>query len=199
MNEGRVDQVCKAVLTDSCAVQNLLSSSTLHAACASAGFEFAITKYCLYECLDKPRKVELAGDLEIRRRLREARARGLFPAHGITVEDLQEAAVLRLRRRLGAGELSSIALAKRFGIGFQTDDDGAEKLAIDVLARQNVQTTPHVLGWLFFHGHVADHHVDTIVEEHTAAGRNIAPRFRHVHGEAARIRAMAQGTKPDGP
>ena len=192
MNEGRLDQVCKAVLADSCAVQNLLSSTTLQTACMTAGFQFAITKYCLYECLDKPRKIDRPGDVELRRRLRAARTDGLFPDHELTVEDLQEAAVLRLRRRLGAGELSAIALAKRFRIGFQTDDDRAEKLAVDVLTRENVQTTPHVLGWLLFHGHVADHHVDTIVQEHTAAGRNIATRFRSTHGEAARIRTMAQ-------
>ena len=192
MNEGRVDQVCKAVLADSCAVQNLLSSSTLQAACTSAGLQFAMTKYCLYECLDKPRKIELQGDLEIRRRLRAARAQGLFPDHELTVEDLQEAAILRLRRRLGAGELSAIALAKRFRIGFQTDDDRAEKLAVDVLARDRVQTTPHVLGWLLFHGHVGDDHVTTIIQEHTAAGRNIATRFRGMQSEAMRIRAMTE-------
>jgi hypothetical protein len=153
-----------------------------------------MTKYCLYECLAKPRKVELPGDLEIRRRLRAARAQGFFPDHELTVEDLQEAAVLRLRRRLGAGELSSIALAKRFHIGFQTDDDRAEKLAIEVLTRDKVQTTPHVLGWLFFHGHVGDDHVATIIKEHTDTGRNIAARFRGMHGEATRIRSMMKST-----
>src|SRR5262245_60758971 len=112
MTERRFDLIAKAVLADSCSVQNILSSDTLHADCLGHEFHFAMTKYCLYECLDKPRKVNKQGDVTIRARLREARSKGYFQAHELSVEDLQEAAVLRLRRRVGAGELSTIALAK---------------------------------------------------------------------------------------
>jgi hypothetical protein len=198
MIERRLDQACMTVLADSCAVQNILSSPTLQASCERQGFHFVLTKYCLYECLDKPRKIQLAGDTEIRNRLIKARMLGFFPAHELSIEDLQEAAILRLRRRLGAGELSAIALAKRFGTGMQTDDDRAEKLAIEVLSLEKVQTTPHVVGWLLFHGHVQDHHIATIVEEHTAVGRNLTARLQHVHAEACRVRLLARVSQSGG-
>lgn len=187
-----IDAICRAVLADSCAVQNLLSSRTLHSACQRHGLQFVVTRYCLYECLDKPRKVELPGDLEIQRRLRDARDHGLFESHELTIEDLQEAAIIRLRRRVGAGELSTIALAKRFGIGVQTDDDKAEKLAIEVLSLDQVQSTPHVLGWLYFHGHLLDHELSTIVAEHRAVGRSIASRFEEAHLEACRVKLLSR-------
>lgn len=173
-------------------MQNVLSSKTLHAACCRHGLQFVLTKYCLYECLDKPRKVDRPGDIEIRRRLQEARSRGFFMDHDLSIEDLQEAALMRLRRRVGAGELSTIALAKRFGIGIQTDDDRAEGLAVEVLSLEKVQTTPHVLGWLFFCGHLLDHELSTIVEEHVSVGRNISERFREAHMEACRARMLSR-------
>jgi hypothetical protein len=188
----RIDQACKAVLTDSCSVQNILSSATLHAACVRGEFHFALTKYCLYECLDKPRKQQTEGDLAIRQRLREARTKGSFREHDLSVEDLQEAALLRLRKRLGAGELSTIALAKRFGIGVQTDDDRAEKLAAEVLGDARVQTTPHILGWMFFHGVLADHQLGVVVEEHHSVGRNLGERFKEAHVEACRVRLLTR-------
>lgn len=195
--ERRLDVVCKAVLADSCTVQNLLSSETLHAACRRHEIHFALTKYCLYECLDKPRKVPKAGDIAIRARLRSARSEGLFQEHHLAVEDLQEVEVLRLRRKVGAGELSTIALAKRFGIGVQTDDDGAEKLAAEVLPLEKVQTTPHVLGWLLFEGHLGDHQVGMVVDEHLAVGGTIAGRFRAAHEEACRVRLLSQAPRAE--
>jgi hypothetical protein len=190
----RIDQACKAVLTDSCSVQNVLSSATLLAACTRGLFSFAVTKYCLYECLDKPRKTATDGDLAIRQRLREARIQGSFREHDLSVEDLQEAALLRLRKRVGAGELSTIALAKRFGIGVQTDDDRAEKLAAEVLGNERVQTTPHVLGWMFFHGLLADYQLDVVLAEHRGVGRNLSERFKEAHLEACRVRLLARSS-----
>lgn len=192
MTRNRLDTICIAVLVDSCAVQNVLSSHTLHTACCRNRLQLAMTRYCLYECLDKPRKVDRAGDIEFRRRLREARSKGLFEAHALSIEDLQEAALIKLRRKVGAGELSTIALAKRFGIGVQTDDDKAEALAIEVLSHDKVQTTPHVLGWLFFNDHLLDHELSAIVSEHQAVGGTIAARFEAVHAEACRAKLLSR-------
>lgn len=183
-----------AVLADSCSVQNVLSSATLYAACGRSQFHFAVTRYCLYECLDKPRKTTTAGDAAIRQRLREARTRGAFGEHDLSVEDLQEAAVLQLRKRVGAGELSTIALARRFGIGVQTDDDRAEKLAVEVLGDTRVQTTPRVLAWMFFHGQLADHELMVIVDEHRNVGRNLGDRFKEAHQEACRVKLLARSS-----
>jgi len=157
-------------------------------------FHFAVTKYCLYECLDKPRKKPKDGDFKIRQRLRDARAKGSFGEHALSVEDLQEVALLQLRKRVGAGELSTIALAKRFGIGMQTDDDRAEKFAAEILGDSRVQTTPHILGWMFFHGLLADHQLGVVVEEHLEVGGSLRERFEEAHVEACRARLLAQSS-----
>ncbi|WP_437715372.1 hypothetical protein WMF45_02555 [Sorangium sp. So ce448] len=101
--------------------------------------------------------------------------------------------MLRERKRLGKGELATIALAKRLNIGAQTDDDRGEKLAVEVLSLARVQTTPHVLGWLFFHGHLRDHELNTIVEEHENVGRNMGRRFRSAYERALYARLLAAG------
>lgn len=140
--QRRVDQIEKAVVADTCAVWNVLSSAALFRACVAVSFEFAITAFVLYECLYKPRKtLPTAADEELKSRLRSAQKDGRFRSHSLDVEDLQEVAVLEARQRVSKGELSAIAFAKRVRIGFQTDDQGARKLATAVLDGARVQTT----------------------------------------------------------
>jgi hypothetical protein len=90
-----------------------------------------------------------------------------------------------------AGELATIALAKRLNLGAQTDDDRAEKLAVEVLSLARVQTTPHVLAWFFFMGHLNDHDLEVIVKEHEAVGRNLGQRLRAAHERALHARRLS--------
>lgn len=188
--QRRVDQIEKAVVADTCAVWNVLSSGTLFRACAAASFEFAITGFVLYECFHKARKATTPADDELKSRLHTAQNDGHFKNHSLDVEDLQEVAVLEARRRVSKGELSAIAFAKRVGIGFQTDDQGARKLATDVLDAGRVQTTPHVLGWLFFHGHLIDRDLPSIQDEHKQLDRPLRSYFQKMYIEALRCRTI---------
>lgn len=190
MIERRSDQVLKHVVIDTCAIWNVLSSRKLHAACAALGFHFAVAAYCIWECLEKPRKRHKPGDVELRARLEDARAKGQFQDHSLSVEDLQEMDVLRQMKSLGRGELATIALAKRFNIGAQTDDDGGEKLAVRVLSLARVQTTPHIVAWLFFGGHLADHELQTILDEHASVDGDIGDRFRAAYEQGLRSRLL---------
>lgn len=194
MIDRRPDDVVKAVVVDTCAIWNLLSSPKLYMMCAALGFHFAVATYCIYECLHKPRKKSTAGDAELRERLARARGRAQFGDYPLSVEDLQEVDLLQRRKRLGKGELATIALAKRLNLGAQTDDDRGEKLAIAVLSLARVQTTPHVLGWLFFHGHLQDHELKVVVDEHEAVGRNMSARFRSAYHQALHARLLASTT-----
>ena len=194
MIERRPDNVAKAVVVDTCAIWNLLSSQKLYTTCGALGFHFVVAQYCIYESLHKPRKKPAAADAELRERLARARSRGQFNDHPLSVEDLQEVELLRQRKRLGKGELATIALAKRFNLGAQTDDDRGEKLAVAVLSLGRVQTTPHVLSWLFFHRHLQDHELNAIIEEHEAVGRNMSVRFRSAYNQALHARLLASST-----
>jgi len=81
-------------------------------------------------------------------------------------------------------------------MSFQTDDQGARKLAIEELAFGSVQTTPHVLGWLFYHGKLADHELGRIIKEHEQVGRPLRKYFEQIYEEAMRCRLMERGRGP---
>lgn len=188
----RVDQIAKTLVADTCAVWNVLSSTVLHRACVKVGFEFAITQFVLYECLHKPRRELKPSDKELQERLRAARSRDQFKSHSLSVEDLQEVAILEQRRRVSKGELSAIAFAQKVRLTVQTDDQGARKLATLVLTEDRVQTTPHVLGWLFFEGRLVDADLAGIVEEHESLDRPLREYFHQMYKEAMRCRLLAR-------
>lgn len=193
--DRRVDLIEKSVVADTCAVWNLLSSLSLFRACVTSGFEFAITDFVRYECLAKSRKAApKPADEELQARLRSSQREGRFRSYSLAIEDLQEVAVLEARQRVSKGELSAIAFAKRVRIGFQTDDQKARKLATAVLEMSRVQTTPHVLGWLFFHGHLFDHDLSSILEEHARMRRPLQQYFEEMYTEALRCRALDSAT-----
>jgi len=171
-------------------VWNILSSALLHRTCAKLGVEFALTGFVLYECLHKPRKRRSENEERLKERLRAAREQGAFKSYHLTVEDLQEVARLETRKRVSKGELSAIAFARRIGLAFQTDDMGARKLAESLLPSDRVQTTPHLLGWLFFSGHLVDGELRGIVDEHQSFERPLGPYFEEAYFEAMRCRLL---------
>jgi hypothetical protein len=131
-------------MVDTCAVWNVLSSNRLYQGASGAGCMFSCTRFVIYECLVKPRKKMSIHDLELRRRLVEERNSARFSTFDLDLEDLQEVEILERRKKLGKGELSSIAFAKRTSQAFLTDDQKARKLGNDVIPGY-VQTTPHLL------------------------------------------------------
>ena len=88
------------------------------------------------------------------------------------------------------GELSSIAFAGRVQLAVQTDHQGARKLAAMALAAERVQTTPHVLGWLFFEGRLVDGDLNEIVAEHESFDRPLRRFFEEMYQEALRCRLL---------
>jgi len=123
----------------------------------------------MYECLHKPRSNCSERDTELQKRLNNERNAGLFKSYSLVVEDLQEVEILERRKRLGKGELSSIAFAKRTGQAFLTDDQKAQRLAHEVMPGL-VQTIPHLFGWLLFQGTLKDSEKTTVIAEHEEAG-----------------------------
>ena len=186
----RLDTVAKAAVADTCAVWNVLSSALLHRTCKRLSVEFALTGFVLYECLHKARKERSDADDRLKERLRSARERGEFKHYDLTVEDLQEVARLESRKRVSKGELSAIAFAKRVGLAFQSDDMGARKLGESLLEPDRVQTTPHLLGWLFFGGHLVDGDLRVIIDEHESFARPLGRYFEEAYLEAMRCRLI---------
>ena len=176
---------------DACAIWNILSSPTLHRAAAHAKVVFVCTPFVLYECLLKQRKTRDKHDDELCNRLREAQQRTTFVTYPLDLSDLQTVDVLENRKKLGKGELASIAFALKTRQAFLTDDQKARKLAREVLPGSMVQTTPHLLGWLFFTSRLSDADKDTIITEHEEMGRPLSDYFEQMYFEACRCRLMA--------
>lgn len=174
----------KLNVADACATDNILSSQLLYKAAQLAGCSFCCTNFVHYECLYKLRKEYTPEAIEIQNRLRQEIQDGKFKSYHLDLEDLQEIAILQNRKNLSKGELASIAFAKKTSQAFLTDDQNARKLAERFMARQFVQTTPHLLGWLFFTNFLSDSDLQPIINEHKKHKRPLAKYFTEMYRRA---------------
>lgn len=156
----------KLNVVDSCAIWNILSSQLLYTTAYSVSCSFCCTDFVYYECLYKPRTKVKNEDVALQALLRQQIQDGKFKNYHLDIEDLQEIEVLQKRKNLGKGELASIAFAKKTYQAFLTDDRGARNLAEEVITHQMVQTTAHLLGWLFFESFLSDGDLNGIINEH---------------------------------
>lgn len=160
-------------VADTCSVWNILSSPRLNVAAREARCDFCMTSFVQYECLIKPRKSILPSEQTLMDRLQTEQRRGAFQVHSCGIEDLQDIEVLEKRKKLGKGELSSIAFAMKIRQGIITDDRKAWQLAKDS-GHPHAQTTPHLFSWLIFTGKLGDADKDTVIAQHVEAGRQLA-------------------------
>ena len=178
-------------VADTCSVWNVLSSARLHAAAKEAHCEFCVTNFVRYECLTKPRKkAPTQAEAELMRRLIREQARGGFAAHSCDIGDLQAIKILESRNRLGKGELSSIAFAMKIRQAVLTDDMKARKLA-EHSGHALTQTTPHLFSWLIFKGRLGDSDKPTVIMQHQAMERPLAPHFEAAYEMALQCRLNA--------
>lgn len=177
-------------VADTCSVWNVLSSPRLHAAAKEAKCEFCMTSFVRYECLTKSRKTPTAAETELMRRLTQEQSRGGFAAHSCGIGDLQAVKILESRKRLGKGELSSIAFAMKIGQAVITDDLKARKLAQDS-GHALTQTTPHLFSWLIFNGRLGDSDKGTVIDQHSSMERSLAPHFERAYEMALQCRLNA--------
>jgi hypothetical protein len=177
-------------MVDTCAVWNVLASRRLYQAAIAEGCIFSCTGFVIYECLFKPRQKANEHDFELQRRLIEERKNGRFHAYNLGLEELQEVEILERRRKLGKGELSSIAFAKQTGQAFLTDDQRARRLALEVI-HGYVQTTPHLFGWLLYTGILEESDRDPIIAEHQALNLPLAKWLEEICETALRYRSYS--------
>lgn len=175
---------------DTCAIDNLLSSTTLYRSARSANCRFCYTKFVEYEMLFKSRRNLDEKSKELQQRLKDETSASRFECHNLSIDDLQEIEILEQRKRLGGGELSSIAFAKKINQNFMTDDSKARKLGVSVLGRKRVQTTPHLVGWLFYKRELIDSDFSVIVSEHQEFNRPLSKYFEQAYLESLRIKSM---------
>jgi predicted nucleic acid-binding protein len=180
----------KVNIIDSCSLWNVLSSLIVYSVVLENKFSFSVTKFVEYECLYKPRTNPNTKDKELQNKLRSEINKGKITCHNLTIEDLQDDFILKHRNAIGIGELSSIAFAKKVSVSFLTDDKKARKIGANILGKSGVQTTPLVLGWLFFNNLLSDGDIEEIIKSHKEYNRPLEKYFREVHTESLRLKYM---------
>lgn len=175
---------------DTCSIWNILSSKMLYQTTLSVKLSFSCTKFVNYECLYKPRKSISPQEIELRKRFESEKANGKFVEYHIDIEDLQDIDILRKRKSLSKGELSSMVFAKRTNQAFLTDDQGARNLALSFMDKNYIQTTPQLVGWLVFEEYLNDAEIDAIISEHESYGRPLRKYFNEVYQKALEFRLL---------
>lgn len=180
-------------VVDTCAIQNLLSSDTLANTAFTTRFTACITATVEYECLVKPHQ-GTAAHIQIQGRLRDRIAARQVGVHRVDLADLQDVEILAQRKRVGIGELSCIAFARKVSISVMTDDKKGTKFARAVLGAENRgQGTPRLLGWLLYNEHLQNACVDAVVTEHEAMLGTMGRWFREMRMWIGHCRAMSTG------
>ena len=182
-------------VADTCSVWNILSSPLLHSVAKHARCDFCVTSFVQYECLVKARTAPTPADYELRRRLVGEQRNGGFQAHSCGIEDLQDVTVLRDRKRLGMGEISSIAFAMKIRQAVITDDQKARKLAA-AAGHLLTQTTPHLFSWLIFTGRLGDSDRTVVIHQHKELGGDLEPHLHDAYELALQCRLNATRALP---
>lgn len=163
-----------------------MSSSRFYTATINETFFWCYTSFVEYEVFYKSVKKETSIIIKQRQQLREETRKKRFRCEHLSISDLQEIEILENRKKLGKGELSSIAFARKTQLAFMTDDIKARKLGEAVLGVSKTLTTPRLLGWLYFNRILTDSDHKTIIEEHETQGRGMSEYYQEIYEEAMR-------------
>jgi hypothetical protein len=179
---------------DTCSIWNVLSSPLLLGAALRKGRWFVVAYYVRYEALEKPRKRSTPAELAMQKEFGQRLAAGQgFTLESVTLDDLQAVASLPESRKLGKGEITALALARKLRCAVLTEDQGARRAAPKAGAGP-AQTTPQLLGWLLYEGELTDSDVHVVISEHEARIEESRGRLTiYLHGiyeEACRCRLL---------
>jgi len=187
-----ISVLLKFNVIDTCSVWNIISASCIYNASLEAGFTYSMSTYVAYECLYKKRNHTNIENL--RGKLKSEISKNKFNSYNLSIDDLQDITVLEGIKRLGIGELSSIALAKKTNQTFLTDDRKARKLGEEILGKDRVQTTPRMVGTFFYHRYLIDSHLSVLLQEHqaslTSKWGDLTDFFTSIYQESLRRRLI---------
>lgn len=165
----------------------MLSSSLLWSRAKNTGVTVCCTQFVKYECLHKPGQAR-PERTEMQKRVRREIECGNLMCCNIELEDLQDVQVLSARKKVSTGELSSMVFAKRTRQAFLSDDSKARKLAGTIMEKEFIQSTPHLVGWLYFQGKLQDSDKDKIVADLRQLNRSLQPHLDNAYEEGCRCR-----------
>ena len=179
-------------VTDTCAIWNLVGSMTLFNTARRVKVSFVITNTVFYECFIKSKgQAPSAEHQNLRDRLRMHIRQDNVSRIDLTIDDLQDLITLARQhgfdKRLGHGEISCAALARRLRTAVLTDNK-RDFVAVKELADGNLQTTPRLLGWLYLDSHLTDPDVASVLAEHRESGGRMSCVYEQAYREACEKR-----------
>lgn len=178
-------------VVDTCSLWNLLSSEVLYSTAKLAGCTFCCTKAVYYEAAIKQRSYSTPEAERLRSQFIEKCNTSEFSQFEVSIEDLQDLSAQIDTQRIGIGELSSIAFARKTGVAFLTDDIRASRQANRLFQPITTQNVPHLFGWLFFTSKLSDSDRDVIISEHKQSGENLEAHFIVAFDTALHRRLLA--------
>ncbi|WNG50898.1 hypothetical protein F0U60_47300 [Archangium minus] len=177
---------------DTCALWNLLSSETLFRRSRACKHTYITTQTVLYECFIKPRSTPATpAQSALQDRLNSHLETGAIGKIPISIDDLHE--VSKLSNKLGQGELSCAAAARKISKAVMTDNK-RDFLAIASLVDGRLQTTPRLLGWLVLRDFLGDAEVGVIIAEHEAFDGPLGKWYQKAYLEACEKRLKDKHT-----
>ena len=185
-------------VTDTCAIWNLIGSSTLFRVARQRNMSFVITNTVYYECFTKSKgRPASERHRRLRGRLAKHIQRNDVNQMDLTIDDLQDAINTARQydadRRLGYGEISCAALARRLRQAVLTDNKRDFRV-IAKLVDGLLQTTARLLGWLYLHGHLTDGDVGDVIRQHGDSGGHMSRVYECAHREACQMRLARHGS-----
>lgn len=179
--------VCRFVAVDACSIQNVCASKTFINKSVSAGFEYNIPEYALYETVYKPLKQPNELIRKKRAFILEQVEHGKIHLVKLTLEDLQEMLALRGNKpNLGNGELACIVYSKNKPLAVLTDDKAARNYSKKLLGENKAYETAEIVANMVFNHIITDGECMDIINEERLSNSNMDKPYLEAYNQALR-------------
>lgn len=172
---------------DACSIQNICASKTFLNKSVSAGFEYNIPEYALYETVYKPLKQPNESIKEKRAFILEQIEQRKIHLAKLTLDDLQEMLTLRSNKpNLGNGELACIVYSKNKPLAVLTDDKAARNYSKKILGENKAYETAEVFANMVFNHILTDGESMDIINEEIQSNSNMDKSYLEAYNQALR-------------
>jgi predicted nucleic acid-binding protein len=179
--------VCRFVAVDACSIQNVCASKTFINKSVSAGFEYNIPEYALYEAVYKPLKQPNEFIRKKRAFILEQVELGKIHLAKLTLEDLQEMLTLRDNKpNLGNGELACIVYSKNKPLAVLTDDKAARNYSKKILGENKAYETAEIVANMVYNHIITDAECMDIINEERLSNSNMDKPYLEAYNQALR-------------
>lgn len=183
----RFKDVCKFVAADACSIQNVCASRAFLSKSVSAGFEYSIPEYALYEAVRKPlKRANKAIDNQRAYIMKQINA-GKIRIAKLTIDDLQEMLILRGDKpSLGNGELACIVYSKNKPLAVLTDDKTARNYTKRLFGQDKAFETAEIIAFMVFNHIITDGECMDIIDDEKLNNTNMDVPYLEAYNQALR-------------